>query len=371
MRANDKTIPIIGIVILHGLGIGLLALAGGAIPTLAGLAFLAYTLGLRHALDLDHIAAIDNAVRKIGAAGGNASAVGFWFSLGHSTVVFLLALGLGGASAFVATHMEDWKAWGGQIGPTVSGLFLILIGVVNLVLWVQIWGELRGKTRRVGHTHTIPTGGLLGKIFAPLFRFVGKSWHLYPLGFLFGLGFDTASEIALLALSVQSGVSGLSWTGLLALPLLFAAGMSLLDFLDGVFMARAYGWGQTGVGARGWHNLVITGLSVMTALALGGLQLVQILIPLAGWTGAFWSFLEGVDVAEFGWLMVALSALIWGACWMWWKATTKEEKTIARRLIWKKQNWSGSASAVPWVRVKATSSSGSAKPSGTNYPSSS
>lgn len=316
-----STIPYwVAIGALHLAGLALLFPAVGQYPVLIGMAFLAYSFGLRHALDFDHITAIDNAVRKMSQDKADTTGVGFWFSLGHSSVVLVLSVLLAVASGWVASHLGVWGEWGSVWGPAISGAFLLLIGLLNLGLW---WGSLQQFLQvRAGTFDPAAqpvAEGLLVRLFRPLFKRLSKAWHLYPLGFLFGLGFDTASEVALLALSSQAGAQSLPWTGFLALPLLFAAGMSLLDFLDGFMMTRAWNWSQARPVKRIWYNLTITGLSVVTAVFIGGLELLQVAGPALGLANTPLAFLLQLDVADFGWTLVAASAVLWLVSWLWWK----------------------------------------------------
>jgi len=297
---------------LHAVGIGLLSIGGAAPPGLWAMGVLAYTLGLRHAFDPDHIAAIDSSVRRFVQTNTHAHGTGFWFSLGHSTVVFLLAFGLAFGGAWVAQSWPQWKAWGGVIGPSVSGLFLLAIGLVNLVLWWDVWVDFQGLRRG-----KVPDGpgahvpqGLFFRVLQPLFRTVTKSWHLYPLGFLFGLGFDTASEVAFLALSTQGSAQALPWTALLALPLLFASGMSLLDTADGLFMTKAYGWSLLSPLKKLYYNLSITGLSVLVALVIGSVELLQVV-------GVGWA--AGIDFGSLGFFLVGTFGIGWAVSLGIWK----------------------------------------------------
>jgi len=301
---------------LHSVGVVLLVVNLGAHPELLAMGVLAYTLGLRHAFDPDHIAAIDNSVRRFVQTKTHSHGTGFWFSLGHSTVVFLMAFGLAFGGAWVAQVWPQWKVWGGVVGPTVSGLFLLVIGAVNLALWWEVWTVFQ-KLRRGGTDADIAgPQGILVRYLQPLFRLVTKSWHLYPLGLLFGLGFDTASEIALLALSTQGSTQSLPWTAILALPLLFAAGMSLLDTADGMFMTKAYGWSLLSPLKKVYYNLSVTGLSVVVALAIGGVEVLQVL-------GVGWA--SQIDFGDLGFFMAGSFALAFVASWGTWKLLHFEE----------------------------------------------
>ncbi len=302
---------LVAVAALHIVGLVLLGMGFPVHPELLGMGILAYTLGLRHAFDPDHIAAIDNTVRRFVQTKTHSHGTGFWFSLGHSSVVFLMALGLAFGGNWVAQTWPQWTLWGGMIGPTVSGAFLLAIGLINLVLWWEVWRTF--QLLRRGQASEAELGSPQGFSFRwlrPLYRLVTKSWHLYPLGFLFGLGFDTASEIALIALSTQGSVLALPWTGILALPVLFASGMSLLDTIDGVLMTKAYGWSLLSPLKKVYYNLSVTGLSVFVALAIGGAELAQV----AGWTP-----LAHLDFGNLGYVLVGTFVVGWMVSVGYWK----------------------------------------------------
>jgi len=303
---------------LHLLGIVLLGMNLGPHPELLAVGVLAYTLGLRHAFDPDHIAAIDNSVRRFVQTKTRAHGTGFWFSLGHSSVVFLMAFGLAFGGAWVAQAWPQWKQWGGVIGPMVSGAFLLAIGLVNLVLWWDVWMLFQSLRRGEVQSETATAGpqGFFVRFLQPLFRLVTKSWHLYPLGFLFGLGFDTASEIALLALSTQGAAQSLPWTAILALPLLFASGMSLLDTADGLFMTKAYGWSLISPLKKVYYNLSVTGLSVFVAIVIGGVELAQV---------AGWQPVEGIEFGHLGFFLAGTFVVAWLVSWGAWKVLRLEK----------------------------------------------
>src|ERR1700694_3381535 len=238
------------IVLIHVIGWGLLLSIAPQYPALIGLGGLAYSFGLRHAFDADHISAIDNTTRKLLQDGQRPVGVGFFFSLGHSTVVFLIALALGFAIRVVVDGVVSESGAleniGVLIGTSVSGVCLLLIGLLNLIILLDIIGVFkrmrRGEYSRVTLEEHLVTGGVLPRVFKHLFRVITESWQMYPIGFLFGLGFDTASEVALLAISAGGVSQGLPFVALVSLPIIFAAGMALMDTTDGAFMAKAYSW---------------------------------------------------------------------------------------------------------------------------------
>src|SRR6267378_1661617 len=271
--------------LLHVLGWGtMLLLVAPRYPIMLGLGGLAYTFGLRHAFDADHISAIDNTTRKLLQEGKKPLGVGFFFSLGHSTVVFLIALALGFATQFVVSNVisanGQLKSLGGLIGTGVSGVFLLLIGILNLIILLDIIRLFRrmraGEHDQRELEHELVAGGLLTRLFGRLFRLITQSWQMYLVGFLFGLGFDTASEISLLAISAGAAAQHLPIYALISLPLIFAAGMSLMDTADGAFMSQAYSWACSNPVRKVFYNLTMTGLSVFVALFVGLIEVAQI-----------------------------------------------------------------------------------------------
>lgn len=244
-RVNLSFIPYLSIVLLlHIIGFTFLFIASQDHQMLLSMGILAYTLGLRHAFDADHIAAIDNTVRKLLQQKKDPVGVGFYFSIGHSTVVFLMAVLLGVSLNWAKNELPHFQEIGGIIGTLVSGLFLLLIGFLNLIILlslVKLFRRLKNEHLNEEEIDDLLEGrGFITRFVYPYFKLISKSWHVLPLGFLFGLGFDTASEIALLALSSGASQQAISFIGILSLPILFASGMSLLDSLDGVVMKSAY-----------------------------------------------------------------------------------------------------------------------------------
>lgn len=318
----------LNIALLHLLGIACL-LSSGAGPTLLGLGFLAYTLGLRHAFDADHIVAIDNTIRKLMQQNKNAVGVGFYFSLGHSTVVFIMTLATVWVTRWAETNMPQLKNLGGIIGTTVSGLFLILIGFLNLIVAVNIYKvfiSMRKKSYDENKMEELlHNRGFMARFLNPLFNFVSKSRHMYPIGFLFGLGFDTASEVALLAISAGVVKSNVGFAGIIALPILFAAGMSLLDTADEVFMTTAYKWAFSTPLRKVYYNLTVTSLSVIAALFIGGIELVQVITSKIGLTNGALKWVESLDGGSVGCILIGLFVLIWVASYGIWKFHKVEE----------------------------------------------
>src|SRR2546429_4854217 len=308
------------VALLHVVGWGMmLLLVAPRYPVMLGLGGLAYAFGLRHAFDADHISAIDNTTRKLLQDGKKPLGVGFFFSLGHSTVVFLIALALGVATQFVVTNLVngngELKNLGGLIGTGVSGIFLLLIGILNLIILLDIIRLFRrmkaGQYDRDSLEHDLVAGGLLTRIFGRLFRLITHSWQMYLVGFLFGLGFDTASEISFLALSAGAAAQHIPLYALISLPLIFAAGMSLMDTADGAFMSQAYSWAFSNPVRRVFYNLTITALSVFVALFVGLFELSQLLVQQLELRGGVWDAIAGMDIGVMGIVIVGALVVTW------------------------------------------------------------
>lgn len=246
-------------------------------PLLLGTALLAYGFGLRHAVDADHIAAIDNVTRKLMQEKKRPVAVGFFFSLGHSTVVVLASVAVAITASAMQTRFDHYKEIGGVIGTLVSALFLFAIALMNLIILKSIysaWRHVRngGKYVEDDFDMLLADRGFLSRLFRPLFRLITRSWHMYPLGFLFGLGFDTATEIGLLGIAATQASRGLSPWAIMVFPVLFSAGMSLIDTLDGHLMLGAYGWAYLKPIRKIYYNMTITLVSVIVAVVIGGIE---------------------------------------------------------------------------------------------------
>lgn len=299
-----------------------------------GTAALAYTLGMRHAFDADHISAIDNTTRKLMSEGKRPLAVGFFFSLGHSSVVAVLALLLNFGIKALGSQLKDENSqlhhYTGLIGLTVSGTFLMLIAILNLVILVSIVGVFiqmrKGTYNEEELEKHLNSRGLLMRFFGPIARRIDASWKMYPLGILFGLGFDTATEVGLLVLAGTSVIAGLPWWAILSLPLFFAAGMSLLDTIDGSFMNFAYGWAFSKPVRKVYYNIVITGLSVGVALFVGGLEICQVISEQLNLTGFFWDYANGFDLNSAGFIIVGIFVVVWAIALLLWKYGKVEER---------------------------------------------
>ncbi|MFJ9097123.1 HoxN/HupN/NixA family nickel/cobalt transporter [Streptomyces sp. NPDC102405] len=302
-----------------------------------GIGVTAYTLGMRHAFDADHIAAIDNTTRKLMGEGQRPLSVGFWFSLGHSSVVFVLALLLSlGVKALAGPVRDDGSGLHdvtALIGTTVSGVFLYLIAAVNLVVLVGIWKVFRrmrsGRYDEAALEEQLNNRGFMNRLLGRVMKSITKPWQMYPLGLLFGLGFDTATEIALLVLAGSGAASGLPWYAILTLPVLFAAGMSLLDTIDGSFMNFAYGWAFSKPVRKVYYNLTVTGLSVAVALLIGTVELLGLLAEKLGLHGLFWDWISGLDLNLLGFVIVGLFFATWVVALVVWKVGRIEEKWTA------------------------------------------
>ncbi|HTX97008.1 MAG TPA: HoxN/HupN/NixA family nickel/cobalt transporter [Mycobacterium sp.] len=329
------------VVALHAVGwLTLVLLVAPAQFNLGGKAFgvgiglTAYTLGLRHAFDADHIAAIDNTTRKLMNDGQRPLAVGFFFSLGHSTVVFGLALLLAcGVETVVGPIRDDNSTlhhYTGLIGTSVSGVFLYAIAILNVVALIgilRVFAQLRrGEYDEAGLEERLNSRGLMNRFLGRFTKSITKSWHSYPVGLLFGLGFDTATEIALLVLAGTSAAAGLPWYAILCLPLLFTAGMCLLDTIDGSFMNFAYGWAFSKPVRKIYYNITITALSVAVALVIGSVELLGLFAGQFGWRGAFWHWISGLDLNALGYLIVGIFVVTWAVALLVWRYARIEEK---------------------------------------------
>ena len=303
-----------------------------------GLGLTAYTLGLRHAFDADHISAIDNTTRKLMAERKRPLSVGFWFSLGHSTIVFalsfLFAIGIRALSGQVehgSSALHNVTNW---VGTSVSGTFLYVIAGLNVVILigiVKLAREMRnGRFDEAQLEHQLDSRGLMSRVLGRFTKTITKSWHMYPIGLLFGLGFDTASEVALLFLAAGAAGAGLPFYAILCLPILFAAGMSLLDTIDGSFMNFAYGWSFSNPVRKLYYNITITGLSVMVAFVIGTVELAGLFSQELGAHGSFWRWIANININALGFVIVGLFVLTWVVALAVWHFGHIEERWTPR-----------------------------------------
>ncbi|WP_067825720.1 HoxN/HupN/NixA family nickel/cobalt transporter [Nocardia inohanensis] len=307
-----------------------------------GLGLTAYTLGMRHAFDADHIAAIDNTTRKLVAENGRAKThtVGFWFALGHSTIVFvmvgLLALGVRALAGPLADEDSSLQRWTGLWGTSISGSFLILIGLLNLVSLIAIWKVYRrmraGTFDEAKLERELESRGALNRILGPVMKLVRKPWQMYPVGLLFGLGFDTVTEVGLLVIAGGAAATGLPWYSIVVLPILFSAGMALFDSLDGSFMSYAYDWAFARPVRKIYYNLVITGLSVAVALLIGAQEIISIFVEKLDITTGLMAWIGNLDLGDLGFIIVGLFLGTWAiaiAVWRFTDIETRWERDLA------------------------------------------
>ena len=303
-----------------------------------GVAATAYTLGLRHAFDADHISAIDNTTRKMMNQGKRPLSIGFWFSLGHSTIVILIGVGIVVAEravyGAVSNNHSTLETFGGNFGTYVSAAFLYLIAILNVVILAGIYRVFssmrRGTYDEAELEKQLENRGLMYRFFGRFMKLVNKEWHMYPVGFVFGMGFDTATEVALLATTALFAVRDLPFYSILCLPVLFTAGMSMMDTIDGVFMNFAYSWAFFNPVRKVYYNLAITGLSVSICFFIGTIELLQ--LPAVGGSshGGFWNWINAFDINKAGYVIVGMFIVTWASALIIWKFGHVEEKWSAR-----------------------------------------
>ena len=285
--------------------------------SLLALSLIAWCYGLRHAVDADHIAAIDSATRKLMQQNKRALTTGAWFSLGHSTIVVLASIGIALTTSVFKQHMEWFQNIGGIIGTSVSAAFLLILATINLIIFCQVWKAFR-HLKRTGiydlSTEDVTVSGPLSWLFRSAFRLVGKDWHMYFVGFLFGLGFDTATEISLLGISASSASNGMSVWSILVFPALFTCGMALIDCLDSILMVEAYGWAFNKPQRKLYYNMTITGTSVIVALFIGGLEGLSLLSDAFSLQGGLWDTVSNLSdhMGNVGFAIIG----VFIACWI-------------------------------------------------------
>jgi high-affinity nickel-transport protein len=289
-----------------------------AYPVLIGTCLLAYTFGLRHAVDADHIAAIDNVTRKLMQEGKRPVAVGFFFSLGHSTIVVIASAALAATATALKSHFDQFKAIGGLVGAIVSASFLLLIAFANIVILVGVYRTFQrvksgGRYEDEDLDLLLANRGLLARIFRPVFRMIRQSWHMYPLGFLFGLGFDTATEIGVLGMSAAGAAQGMSIWSIMIFPALFTAGMTLIDTTDSVLMLGAYGWAFVKPIRKLYYNMTITFVSVVIALVVGGVEALGVIGDQLGLKDGVWALISSLNdnFGTIGYVVIGVFVLSW------------------------------------------------------------
>jgi len=337
-RVGGMTATIVG---LHVVGWAMLAAAVSGHYHITstemfgfGTGALAYTLGMRHAFDADHIAAIDNTTRKLVSDGKRPLSVGFFFSLGHSSIVFVMAVllnfGIRALNSAVKNDNSALHTWTSLIGTLVSGGFLYLLAVLNVIILagiIKVFREMRtGRYNDEQLEAQLAKRGLMNRFFGPLGRRIDTGWKMYPLGVLFGLGFDTATEVTLLVLAGTAVVSGLPFYAILSLPILFAAGMCLFDTADGCFMNFAYDWAFARPVRKVYYNITITGLSVFVAVFIGTVELLGLLGSETGWAGGFWQFMAGFNINTAGFVIVGVFVVTWIIALAIWRFGKIEQK---------------------------------------------
>jgi high-affinity nickel-transport protein len=303
----------------------------------AGVAVLAYTLGLRHAFDADHISAIDNTTRKLMSEGQRPLSVGYWFSLGHSTIVVAIGVGIVVAEktvyAAVSNNNSSLEQFGGVFGTIVSASFLYLIAVLNIVILAGILRVFRSMRRgeydEAALEAQLEARGLMYRFFGKWMRAIRKPWQMYPVGVVFGMGFDTATEVALLATTALLATQHVPWYAIMALPILFTAGMSLMDTIDGCFMNVAYGWAFLNPVRKVYYNLAITGLSVAICFFIGTIEVLGLIPQELHLKGQFWDDMANFDINKAGFVIVGMFVVTWAAALLIWRYAHVEEKWTA------------------------------------------
>lgn len=292
-------------------------------PSFLGLVILAYGLGLRHAVDIDHIAAIDNTTRKLMQEGKRPVAVGLFFSLGHATVVIILSLLAASSASLVKNNLQMINDIGPVIGMSISSLFLLVIGIINLIVFIDLfrtWKNIK-TTKKQNKLPSIDASfdnrGLITRMIKPLLKMITKSWQMYFIGLLFGLGFDTASEVALLSIAAATGTSTIPFLFLLMLPLAFTASMVLVDTIDGILMLGAYGWAYVKPLRKLYYNMHITFISVIVALVIGTIEGLQVVTSHSNFQGTFFLFITNIELGLVGYTIIGICIASWLVSWMY------------------------------------------------------
>jgi len=309
-------------------------------PALLGTAFLAYVLGLRHAVDADHIAAIDNVVRKLMQEGKRPVSAGLFFSLGHSLVVTIAVVVIVGTAFALEGKLHPFKVIGSIIGTGASAFFLLAIAAINLVILRGVWTSFRrarrGEEVADHELDMLLSGrGFLARIFRPLFRMVSRSWQMFPIGFLFGLGFDTATEITLFTVAATQASGGMSFATVMIFPAMFTAGMTLVDTTDSVLMVGAYGWAFLNPIRKIWYNLTITAISVLVASLIGGIEALGLIGGKLGLEGSFWDTVGKLNggLANFGYLVIGIFIASWAVSYLIYRWQGFDQPAVERAWV--------------------------------------
>jgi high-affinity nickel-transport protein len=356
-RSQRRTLVMMALVValLHVLGfLTLIAVVAPSHYSLGvsgtftvGIGLTAYTLGMRHAFDADHISAIDNTTRKLMSEGKRPLSVGFWFSLGHSSIVFALALlisvGVRSLDGPVKNDNSNLHQVTGWVGSGISGVFLYIIAALNMVILfgiIKVFREMKsGRFDEQALERQLDNRGFMNRFFGRLTKTITKPQQMYPIGLLFGLGFDTATEVTLLVIAGSAGAAGLPWYAILCLPILFAAGMSLLDSIDGSFMNFAYGWAFSKPVRKVFYNITITGLSVAVALVIGTIELGGLIAQHLNLSGGFWNWFENIDINFLGFVIVGMFVATWVIALSVWRLGHIEERWTAHLADGEIANW--------------------------------
>ena len=305
-------------------------------PVLLGTALLAYTFGLRHAVDADHIAAIDNVTRKLMQQGKRPVAVGFFFSLGHSTIVFGLSVAIAMTSVALKDRFDSLESIGGMIGTSVSAFFLLAIAVANILILISVYRTFHHVKNGGAYIDEdlnliLAKRGFFGRIFRNLFRLISQSWQMYPVGFLFGLGFDTATEVGLLGISATAATKGMPIWSILVFPTLFTAGMALIDSTDNILMLGAYGWAFVKPIRKLYYNMTITFVSIVVALLIGGIETLGLIGDGMGWKGTFWDAMDSLNnnFGTIGFVIIGVFVVSWIASYLIYRMKKYDEIEVS------------------------------------------
>jgi len=316
---------------------GVIFLAQGVFkfPSLLGMAVVSLTFGLAHAFDCDHIACIDNMTRKMVQRGGKTRGAGFFFSCGHSTVVIIMGAVTIFAVDWAKKAIPQFQAVGGVIGTLVSAVFLLLLAFVNFIMLKDIIKDFKSMRNGTYIEENLerPDKGFINRTINHLFNIANKNWHIYIVGFLFGLGFDTATQIAVLATSASATAQGLPWIAVLSFPILFTSGMCLMDTLDGFFMSSAYQWVLTSPLKKVYYNITITGLSILAAGVISIIEVGQVFAQEEGLNSGFWGWLQNLDFGIMGYILVGLFAAVWIGSLIGWKMLHLDEKEADYKIL--------------------------------------